>query len=149
MALYSTLFTLTTAPIHLLQSVEIPTVTNARASGDYHPGNDQWNTGITSILAHAVGIAPSKDNFWTTRVQKGTHYDGGNATEPYNRLQAAAIISTTGPVATSDMIGGSDRDLIMTMCDEGGMLLQPDKPATELDDYFLYQVRGRSLRWLL
>lgn len=26
---------------HILQAVEIPAVTNARASGDYHPGNDQ------------------------------------------------------------------------------------------------------------
>ena len=117
-------------------------MTNARASGDYHPGNDQWMTGVTGILAHAVGIAPSKDNYWSTRVQKNTHYDGGNATEPYNRLQSAAIIATSGPVAPSDMVGGSDRALIMTACDEGGMLLQPDKPATVLDGYFVNQVRG-------
>ena len=49
---------------HVLQSVELPAITNARASGDYHPGNDQWKLGVSSLLAHAVGIAPSKDNYW-------------------------------------------------------------------------------------
>ncbi len=49
---------------HVLQSVELYAITNARASGDYHPGNTQWNIGTSSILAHAVGIAPSKDNYW-------------------------------------------------------------------------------------
>lgn len=34
-------------PIFMLQSVEIPTVTNARASGDYHPGTSQWHIGMT------------------------------------------------------------------------------------------------------
>jgi hypothetical protein len=33
----------------------------ARASGDYHPGQDQWhNLGTTAMFAHAIGIAPSK-----------------------------------------------------------------------------------------
>lgn len=54
---------------HILQSVEMPAATNARASGDYiHPGpgagGHQWDIGTTSILAHAVGLAPSKDNYW-------------------------------------------------------------------------------------
>ena len=40
---------------HILQSLEMPAVTNARASGDYHPGSGQWNVGTSSILAHAVG----------------------------------------------------------------------------------------------
>ena len=43
---------------HILQSVEIPAVTNARASGDYHPGNEQWQPlGNTAIFAWAVGCA--------------------------------------------------------------------------------------------
>lgn len=49
---------------HVLQSVELYAITNARASDDYHPGNGQWNIGTSSILAYAVGIAPSKDNYW-------------------------------------------------------------------------------------
>lgn len=38
------------------------------------------------------------------------------------------------------MIGGSNVDLILSVCDQGGMLLQPDRPATELDSYFTKQV---------
>jgi hypothetical protein len=49
---------------HVLQSVECPAITNVRASDDYHPGNEQWNVGTSSILAHALGVAPSKDNYW-------------------------------------------------------------------------------------
>ena len=46
----------------IMQSVEMLSVTNARASNDYHPGNDQWEiVGTTSILTHALRIAPSKD----------------------------------------------------------------------------------------
>lgn len=57
-------------PRHVLQSVELPAVTNVRASADYHPGNEQWRPlGHTSIFAWAVGLAPSKDSFWSTDVQ--------------------------------------------------------------------------------
>jgi hypothetical protein len=46
---------------HIMQSVEIPAVTNARASGDYHAGSDQWSPlGTTGIFAWAVAIAPTK-----------------------------------------------------------------------------------------
>ena len=46
---------------HVLQSVEIPAVTQIRVSDDYQPSNSQWVIGDTSILAHAVGLAPFKD----------------------------------------------------------------------------------------
>ena len=40
--------------------------TQARASNDYHPGpiDNQWIISVTSIFAYAVGLAPSKDNYW-------------------------------------------------------------------------------------
>ena len=64
-------------PRHVMQSLEVPAVTQVRASCDYHPGNTagcsfpycQWNIGTSSLLAWAVGIAPSKDGFWSTEVQ--------------------------------------------------------------------------------
>lgn len=40
---------------------------------------------------------------------------------------------STGPVAVSDKIGGSDVSLIMRSCAADGKLLQPDKPATLTD----------------
>merc|ERR1719174_3114537 len=41
---------------HILAPAMMAAVTNARASGDYHPGSGQWNTLTSGILAHAVGI---------------------------------------------------------------------------------------------
>lgn len=63
-------------PRHIMQSVEIPAVTQARASDDYMANiSDQWNVGTTSIFAHALGIAPSKDNYWSTASQPGNGYN--------------------------------------------------------------------------
>ena len=48
-------------PRHVLQSLELPVVTQIRVSDDYQPGNTQWRIGDTTILAHAVGLAAFKD----------------------------------------------------------------------------------------
>ena len=89
---------------HIMQSVEIPSVTNARASQDYHPGMDQWSPiGTTGVFAWAVAIAPTKDNFWSTDKQNGTSYPYGKiASEPYNRLQAVVSTLSKGAVPASD-----------------------------------------------
>lgn len=118
-------------PRHMLQSVELQAVTQARASGDYHPGNDQWQPlGGTGIFAHAIAIAPTKDNFWSTVGEKGRY---GNDVERYNRLQAAVSTLSNGPVAPSDKIGGSDAALIMRSCAADGKLLKPDRPAVKTE----------------
>ncbi len=41
---------------------------------DYQPGEDNWMVGISSMFADAIGLAPYKDNFWTTAVQPGNPY---------------------------------------------------------------------------
>ena len=43
-------------------------------SDDYEPGQNNWKIGITDIFAHALGLRPYKDTFWTTSVQKGDVY---------------------------------------------------------------------------
>lgn len=122
---------------HVLQSVEIPAVTQARASNDYG-GNAyvQWNIGITSMFAYAVGLAASKDNYWSTQYQPGNPY-GPSRNEPFNRLQAAVSTFSTGPVAPSDAVGMSDAALILRSCMQDGTLLQPDTPATAIDAYYI------------
>jgi len=50
-------------PRFILQSVEFQAVTQSRASDDYHPGNDQWRVGYTSMLLDALALTPAKDNF--------------------------------------------------------------------------------------
>ncbi|CAH1277104.1 Hypp9481 [Branchiostoma lanceolatum] len=118
-------------PRHALQSVQIPAVTQARVSGDYHPGNEQWRIGIGSIMAHALGVRPFKDTFWSTTNQTGSPY--GHATEPYPRLQAAVATLSAGPVGPSDMVKGADVNLIMRSCNAEGLLLKPSRPATAID----------------
>ena len=126
---------------HIMQSVEIPAVTNARASGDYHAGSDQWQPlGTTGIFAWAVAIAPTKDNYWSTDVQIGTAYhDFATIKEPYNRLQAVVSTISKGPVAPSDKVGRSDAALILKSCMQDGRLLQGDKPAMVIDSSHVQQ----------
>lgn len=115
---------------HALQSLEIPVVSQGRVSTDYQPGNDQWKIGISSMFAHALGVAPFKDNFWTTTNQPGNPY---NRTEPYPQLESVVSTLSTGPVAPSDRIGYSDKKLIMRSCNDDGLILKPSKPATSID----------------
>jgi len=126
---------------HLMQSVEMSEVTNARASMDYHPGNGNWDTGTSAIINHAIGIAPSKDNYWSIANESGSKW-GPKTAEPHSRLEAAAISLTTGPVAPSDKIGLSNVSLIMRSCDSSGRLLTPDRPATEIDEHFVQAAFG-------
>lgn len=102
---------------HLLQSLEIAAVTQARASDDYKPGEDldQWKIGGQSILIEALGLVPSKDGFWTTTYQDGNPY-GEDHTEPAPRMQSAVITLSAGPVAVADGINMSDAELIMRSC---------------------------------
>ena len=51
-------------PRHMLESTKHQAVTNARASGDYHPGATNWDLGTSSLFYWAIGIAPSKDDWW-------------------------------------------------------------------------------------
>ena len=125
-------------PRHLLQSVEMPTVTQVRASDDHVPGKNggvsptQWNLAYSSMLSWAVGVAPFKDNFWSTRSQPGSSC-GANATEITPSLHNAASVLSAGPVTPGDSVGMSDVAQIMRACMASGRLLQPARPATALD----------------
>ncbi|XP_071096650.1 uncharacterized protein [Haliotis cracherodii] len=119
-------------PRHAMQSLEIPVVTQARVSGDYIPGTANWKLGISSIFAYALGIAPSKDNFWTTGVQPGSKY--GNKTEPCTSLNALVATLSTGPVGISDMVGGTNKTLVMKCVNADGLILKPSRPVTAIDN---------------
>ena len=85
---------------HMLQSVEIQNVVSIRASGDYQPGNGQWDIGLSGIWTFALGLAPFKDTFWTTEMEPGSNY--GNKTENHPDLEAAMATLSTGIVGISD-----------------------------------------------
>ncbi|XP_071834017.1 uncharacterized protein [Apostichopus japonicus] len=124
---------------HLLQSVEIPQLTQARASGDYQPGNDQWDIGLTSIMHHAIRIRPFKDNFWTTTTQPGNIYA---RSEKHPHLQTVVSALSTGPVGPSDKIGYSNVSLINRTCNSDGVLLMPSRPAMMIDASILNMALG-------
>ena len=121
-----------------LHSTTLPAVTNARASGDYHPSSnlppaytENWQIGLTSLLLDALGLQPSKDTMWSGEVQPGSRFDPN--TEPNTSLHAIAAVLSTGPVGFSDGVGFANTALIARTCRADGLLLRPDAPAAHLD----------------
>ena len=125
-------------PRHMLESTKHQAVTNARASGDYHPGQGNWDISVSSLLYWAIGVAPSKDNWWTTEVQADSPY-GDQPTEPNWQLQALVIGLSTGPNGPSDGLGFTNASLVLSTVRADGLTLQPDRPAT-IDDAALLAV---------
>ncbi|XP_056009973.1 uncharacterized protein LOC125678812 [Ostrea edulis] len=117
-------------PRHAMMALELNVVTQARVSGDYHPGRDQWRIGVSSMFADAIGIRPYKDTFWTTTTQPGNSY---KSSEPYPGLNAVVSTLSTGPVGPGDMVGGTNVSLLMRCCNTDGRILKPSKPATAID----------------
>ncbi|CAF1203745.1 unnamed protein product [Rotaria sordida] len=123
-------------PRHALQALEIPRVTQARVSSDYtshivHKGN-QWNIGITSMLADALGIAPFKDVFWSTSNEPGSSYKP-SAMEPLPDREIVLATLSTGPVSPGDAINYTNIERIMRCCRKDGLILKPDRPITMID----------------
>eukprot|EP01051_Picozoa_sp_SAG22_P021863 SAG22_NODE_5001_length_1111_cov_1.159091_1_plen_260_part_01 len=57
-------------PASFLHALALPAVSNGRASGDYQsPVENLLQVGSSAPFFAAVGIAPSKDNFWSTPDQ--------------------------------------------------------------------------------
>jgi len=123
-------------PRHILHSLHIPRVTHARVSGDYtdHLVNkgEQWKIGISSIFAHAIGLAPFKDVFWSTSLEPGTRYKPSPKEVLPDREVLIATLST-GPVAPGDAINYTNVERIMKCCRSDGLILKPDQPLTMLN----------------
>eukprot|EP01113_Clastostelium_recurvatum_P009751 TRINITY_DN1473_c0_g1_i3.p1 TRINITY_DN1473_c0_g1~~TRINITY_DN1473_c0_g1_i3.p1 ORF type:complete len:308 (-),score=82.29 TRINITY_DN1473_c0_g1_i3:96-1019(-) len=134
-------------PIHLLQSVEIQAVTQARASNDYNPGNNQWQLGYTSMLLWGLGLVPFKDDFWTTSPQPGCNF--ASCIEPNVYLETLVAVLTAGPIGPSDAVGHMDRDLVMHSCRQDGLLLKADHPAMPLDAVFVETFSSPSVLQVL
>merc|ERR1712190_373436 len=151
-----------TYPRMVIHSVMVNAVTQFRASDDYNPGQTGYfptkkdpagktgcsfpycvyYLGTSPILAWALDLAPSKDNFWSTPIQPSSPYR--NATEPYGEMEAAISAYTTGPVMPSDAVGKSNKSLILMTCTTGGVLLQPSAPARAIDACFYEAALGGS-----
>ena len=120
---------------HLLQAVEIPAVTQVRASGDYHPSNSQWKMGDSTILIDSLGIAAFKDNFHSVKVEADCCKLPTTENDP--ALEATISALSKGPVGIGDEVGVSDKTQIMSTCMSDGRLLKPTRPAKSLDSTFV------------
>jgi hypothetical protein len=125
-------------PRHILQALEIPRVTHARASDDYavnlkNSTKSQWNMGISSMLADAVGLAPFKDVFWSTSSQPGSPY-GLSATEEVPDRAILIATLSTGPVGPGDATYFINTERIMKCCRQDGLILKPDRPLTAINE---------------
>ena len=125
-------------PRHLLQALEIPRVTHARASDDYavslmDQSKSNWNIGITSMFTDALGIAPFKDVLWTVEEQPGSPY-GVNAKEQIPDRAILIATLSTGPVAVGDGINFTNVQRLMRCCRSDGLILKPDRPLTTINE---------------
>jgi hypothetical protein len=134
-------------PRHALASLEMPTATQIRASDDHVPGPHggastvQWKMGYSSMLAWAIGLAPFKDNFWSSQSEPGSSC-GTNAVEITPSLHNAASTFSAGPVSPGDGVGLSDVAQIMRACTASGLLLHPSRPMTAIDAQVVGDVFG-------
>ena len=140
-----------------LASVEIAAVDQIRVSDDYYVDlvDDRIHatnvrTGVTSMLAAALGLAPSKDTFWSTTDQMGAPANpryhekqpkkyGPIVRERHPALEAAISTFTAGPVALGDAAGATNGTLARCICATDGTLLKPTWPATPIDAYFSWR----------
>lgn len=129
-------------PRMALMSLEIPSVTTARASTDYKAGSEknQWILGMPSLFLDSLELRPTKDNFFSTDHQG----NGKKGTEKYNRLHALISTLTNGPVFPSDAINCSDTTLILRSCMSDGTLLRPEHAATNIDSNILDKALARG-----
>ena len=127
-------------PMALMQSLSLSQVTNGRASNDYANG-DNYNVGTGALLWSALGLKPSKDNFWTSYLEPypsefRPHGNDQNSTD----VHAISALMSCGPVGPSDRAGWSNATLIMRTCRADGRLLQPRRPITAINDQFISKV---------
>lgn len=132
----------------MLESLSLPSVIQARASGDYArpEGNTQpWGNVVTlggsSLLMGATKMAPSKDTLWTQSPQPNTSSDrttSGYHTQPHVQLDSILAVLSLGPVGISDALGLTDAPLISQgfRSATDSTLLRPSRPLSTVDAVF-------------
>ena len=149
---------------HTVASAEIASVNQIRASDDYATGDklgdhDPFNAnlyvGASSMFAAALGLAPSKDVFWSNSTQrypqnnpKGHSPRYATAHEPFPELQTAVALLSAGPVGPGDQIGAANTSLLLSTCRGDGLLLKPGYPAVAHDSILAARAAGGVLHAL-
>jgi hypothetical protein len=92
----------------------------------------QWNIGMSSMLAAAVGVAPFKDVLWSTVNEPDAPYPAP-VMEPIPDREILIATLSTGPVAPGDGIDCINMTRIIRCCREDGLILKPDRPITMIN----------------
>lgn len=135
-------------PNQLIQSLDWPAVTNARASGD--GGNCDAYT-FASLLAAVLGIGWSTDNIKIAGTGGCTDPPcfGGGSSPEHARLSAILAVQSLGPAGLADQLSApvsdpaaditSNVSLAKSMVAADGTLLQPSFPLTPIEPMLLQQ----------
>lgn len=128
----------------MLESLTLPAVVQARASGDYvNTQANAFQIGGSALFMGAVKMAPSKDTLWTASPQpptySDTHQNGDYTTQPHVQLDCMLATMSLGPVGISDGIGQTDVALISQayLSNTDGTLLRPARPISWVDSVFV------------
>jgi hypothetical protein len=121
-------------PYEVLSAASLPSVTNARATGDYFHSNNQWAVGNTALFYWALNILPFKDGFYSsTNKQVGGQTEGPETNPDREALMATLSAAMVGPM---DGIYLLNKTRVMTTCRADGAVLKPDRPLTAVDACF-------------
>ncbi|XP_067661779.1 uncharacterized protein [Haliotis asinina] len=113
-------------PRMVMQSMEIPAVTQIRVSPNYGVSKDQWKIGLTSIFASGLQVAISKDGFLSQ-----LHEDALG--DPNSERQSLVSSLSRGTFETGDEAWKANTTLIMKSCLRDGTILRPDYPVVAVD----------------
>ena len=120
---------------HVMSAAAYPAVTNARATGDYFHGFNQWAVGSTSLFYWAIGILPFKDGFYSSSKKQV----GGQTVGPEKSPDREALMATLScaMVGAMDGIYLLNKTRLMTTCMADGAVLRPDVPVHTSDSCFI------------
>jgi len=121
-------------PYEVLSASAYPSVTNARATGDYFHASHQWAVGQTALFYWALNILPFKDGFYSsTNKQVGGQTVGPETDPDREALMATLSAAMVGPMDGIYLLNASR---VMTTCRADGKVLKPDRPITPPDSCF-------------
>eukprot|EP00937_MAST-01D_sp_MAST-1D-sp2_P000149 g149.t1 len=129
-------------PSDLLSTLRYSHVTNGRASPDY-AGGANWFIGHSSLLFEAVGLKPSKDNFWSADGQ--ARQPGFKQANPGTNGELNAILATmsTGPVGPADGAGQHNATRLRRAMGADGRILGTARPLTPADAVYASMAGGQ------
>ena len=116
-----------------------------RASDDYEAGNSQWKIGVNAAWMWPLGQTPFKDAFWTSKKSCPRFI---YMVESRPELESVVVALAAGPTGWGDLIGQTNRSLLMRCCNENGLILKPSKPASAVDDVFQHVIMWIGVHFL-